>query len=55
MLPGTKIVGFTTFDEEFHRSLLTATSFDMILSARGIREPGRAIHALLPANDPLDS
>ena len=32
MLPGTKIVGFTTFDEEFRRSLLTATSFDTILS-----------------------
>src|SRR5260370_36863544 len=32
MLPGTKIVGFTTCDKAFHRALLAATSFDMVLS-----------------------
>jgi DNA-binding NarL/FixJ family response regulator len=57
MLPGTKIVGFTTFDEEFRRSLRLDTSFfDMILSKReGLAKLAEAINALLPANDPLNS
>jgi DNA-binding NarL/FixJ family response regulator len=50
MLPGTKIVGFTTFDEEFCRSLLAASAFDMILSKHaGVAKLGEAINALLPA------
>ena len=54
MLPGTKIVGFTTFDEEFRRSLLAATSFDMILSKHeGLEKLAEAINTLLPAPDPL--
>ena len=56
MLPGTKIVGFTTFDEEFRRSLLGATSFDMILSKHeGLAKLAEAIKALLPCPDPLKS
>jgi DNA-binding NarL/FixJ family response regulator len=56
MLPGTKIVGFTTFDEEFRRSLLAATSFDMILSKHeGLAKLAEAINALLPGPDPLES
>jgi DNA-binding NarL/FixJ family response regulator len=56
MLPGTKIVGFTTFDEEFRRSLLEANSFDMILSKHeGLAKLAEAIKGLLPATDPLDS
>jgi DNA-binding NarL/FixJ family response regulator len=56
MLPGTKIVGFTTFDEEFRRSLLADTSFDMILSKHeGLAKLAEAINALLPANDLLNS
>ena len=31
MLPGTKIVGFTAFDEEFRKPLLATTAFDVIL------------------------
>jgi two-component system, NarL family, response regulator NreC len=54
MLPGTKIVGFTTFDEEFRRSLLAATSFDMILSKHeGLEKLAEAINTLLPAPDPI--
>ena len=49
MLPSTKIVGFTTFDEEHCRSLL-ATAFDMILSKlEGLAKLAEAINALLPA------
>jgi DNA-binding NarL/FixJ family response regulator len=44
MLPGTKIVGFTSFDEEFRKSLLETTAFDMILS----KHEGLT-NALLPA------
>jgi DNA-binding NarL/FixJ family response regulator len=50
MLPGTKIVGFTTFDEEFRTSLLATTAFDMILSKHeGLAKLAEAINALLPA------
>jgi DNA-binding NarL/FixJ family response regulator len=50
MLPGTKIVGFTTLDEEFCRSLLGATAFDMVLSKfAGLTKLGEAINALLSA------
>ena len=50
MLPGTKIVGFTTFDEEFRRYLLADTSFDMVLSKHdGFAKLAEAINALLPA------
>jgi DNA-binding NarL/FixJ family response regulator len=56
MLPGTKIVGFTTFGQEFCRSLLAATAFDIILSKHeGLAKLGEAIKALLPAPDPLNS
>ena len=49
MLPGTKIVGFTGFDEEFRRSLLATTAFDMILSKHeGLAKLAEAISALLP-------
>src|SRR5260370_10707830 len=54
MLPGTKIVGFTTFDEEFRRALLADTSFDMVLSKHeGLAKLAEAINALLPATDAL--
>ena len=53
MLPSTKIVGFTTFDEEFCRSLLATTAFDVILSKHeGLAKLAGAINALLPAHDP---
>ena len=56
MLPGTKIVGFTTFDEEFCRSLLAAGAFDMVLSKHaGLAKLGEAINALLPAPAPHNS
>ena len=57
MLPGTKIVGFTTFDEEFRSSILEDTSFfDVILSKHeGLAKLAEAINALLPANEPLNS
>jgi DNA-binding NarL/FixJ family response regulator len=50
MLPAARIVGFTTFDEEFCRSLLAAnTSFDMILSKRqGLTKLAEVINTLLP-------
>ena len=55
MWPGTKIVGFTTFDEEHCRSLLAATAFDMILSKHeGLAKLAEVINALRPAPDPLD-
>ena len=54
MLPGTKIVGFTTFGQEECRDLLAATAFDMILSKHaGFAKLGEAINALLPAPAPL--
>src|SRR5260370_11814833 len=54
MLPGTKIVGFTTLDEELRRSLLADTSFDMVLSKHeGRATRAEAINALLPATDAL--
>ena len=55
MLPGTKIVGFTTFDEEFRRSLLADnTSFDMVLPKHeGLAKLAEVINALLPATDAL--
>ena len=50
MLPGTKIVGFTAFDEELRTSLLATTAFDMILSKhQGLAKLAEAINALLPA------
>ena len=50
MLPSTRIVGFTTFDEEFRRSLLESTAFDMILSKHdGLAKLAEVICALLPA------
>ena len=56
MLPGTKIVGFTTFDEEFRRSLLATTAFDMILSKHeGLAKLAEVVNALLPASDPNNS
>jgi DNA-binding NarL/FixJ family response regulator len=55
MLPDTKIVGFTTFDEEFRRSLLEDTAFDMILSKHdGLAKLAEAINALL-CDTPLGS
>ena len=48
MLPDTKIVGFTTFDEEFRRSLLESTAFDLILSKHdGLAKLAEVISALL--------
>jgi DNA-binding NarL/FixJ family response regulator len=56
MLPGTKIVGFTTFDEEFRRSLLATTAFDMILSKHeGLAKLAEVVNALLPVSDPNNS
>ena len=56
MLPSTKIVGFTTFDEESCRSLLAATAFDMILSKhQGLAKLAEVVNVLLPANHPLNS
>jgi DNA-binding NarL/FixJ family response regulator len=56
MLPGTKIVGFTTFDEEFRRSLLATTAFDVILSKHeGLAKLAEVVSALLPAPDPINS
>jgi two-component system response regulator EvgA len=56
ILPGTKIVGFTTFDEKFRTSLLATAAFDMILSKHeGLAKLVEAINALLPAPDPLSS
>jgi DNA-binding NarL/FixJ family response regulator len=53
MLPGMKIVGFTTFDEEFRRSLLEATAFDVILSKlEGLAKLAATVNALLPASAP---
>ena len=53
ILPGTKIIGFTTFDEEFRRYLLADTPFfDMVLSKHeGLAKLAEAINALLPATD----
>lgn len=48
LLPGTKIVGFTTFDEEFRRSLLATTAFDIILPKHeGLAKLAEAINTLL--------
>jgi DNA-binding NarL/FixJ family response regulator len=56
MLPGTKIVGFTTFDEDFRRSLLATAAFDMILSKQdGLAKLAEVISTLLPAPDPNNS
>ncbi len=56
MLPGTKIVGFTTFDEDLRRSLLATAAFDMILSKQdGLAKLAEVISALLPAPDPNNS
>jgi DNA-binding NarL/FixJ family response regulator len=56
MLPATKIVGFTTFDEEFRTSLLATTVFDKILSKHeGLAKLAEVINALMPAPDPLNS
>jgi DNA-binding NarL/FixJ family response regulator len=56
ILPGTKIVSFTTFGQEDCRDLLAATAFDMILSKhQGLAKLGEAINALLPVPEPLNS
>ena len=56
ILPGAKIVGFTTFDEDFRRSLLATAAFDMILSKHeGLAKLAEVISALLPAPDPRNS
>ena len=56
MLPATKIVGFTTFDEEFRTSLLATTAFDKILSKyEGLAKLAEAINALLPASGAFSS
>jgi DNA-binding NarL/FixJ family response regulator len=56
MLPGTKIVGFTTFDEDFRRSLLATAAFDMILSKHeGLAKLAEVVSTLLPAPDPNNS
>jgi DNA-binding NarL/FixJ family response regulator len=56
MLPGTKIVGFTTFDEDLRRSLLATAAFDMILSKQdGLAKLAEVISALLPAPDANNS
>jgi hypothetical protein len=56
MLPGTKIVGFTTFDEDFRRSLLETAAFDMILSKHeGLAKLADVVSAFLPAPDPNNS
>lgn len=53
MLPGTKIVGFTTFDEDFRKSLLATSAFDIILSKHeGLAKLAEVICALLPAPAP---
>jgi DNA-binding NarL/FixJ family response regulator len=50
MLPGTRIIGFTTFDEQACRSLLATTSFNMILSKhQGLAKLADVINVLLPA------
>jgi len=49
MLPGAKIIGFTTFGKEFRRSLLEANAFDMILSKHeGLAKLAEAINSMLP-------
>jgi DNA-binding NarL/FixJ family response regulator len=56
MLPGTKIVGFTAFDEDFRRSLLATAAFDMILSKHeGLAKLAEVVSTLLPAPDPNNS
>ena len=53
---GVAAVGFTTFDEEFCRSLLATTAFDMILSKHeGLAKLAEAINALLSALTPPNS
>lgn len=50
IVPSAKIVGFTTFDEEFRKDLLTLDTFDMVLSKRdGFAKLADAINGLLPA------
>jgi DNA-binding NarL/FixJ family response regulator len=52
MLPGTKIVAFTTFDEDLRRSVLAAGVFDMILSKHeGLAKLAEVVNALLSAPD----
>lgn len=56
MLPGTKIVGFTTFDEDFRRSLLATAAFDIILSKHeGLAKLAEVVGALLSAPEPNNS
>jgi DNA-binding NarL/FixJ family response regulator len=50
MLPGMKIVGFTSFDEDFRRSLLETSAFDMILSKHeGLAKLAEVVITLLHA------
>ena len=49
IVPSAKIVGFTTFDEEFRKDLLTLDVFDMVLSkVVGLAKLAEAINRLLP-------
>ena len=51
ILPGTKLVGFTTFDEKVRPSLLATGAFDKILSKyEGFAKLAEVINALLPAS-----
>ena len=56
MVPGTKIIGLAMFAGEFRRTQLAAAGFDLILSKHeGLAKLAKAINALLPAHDPLNS
>ena len=49
MVPDAKIIGLAMIAEEFRRSLLAASGFDMILSKHeGLAKLGEAINELLP-------
>ena len=55
LLPGTRIVGFTSFDEELRMSLLATTVFDMILSKHeGLAKLAEAICELLPTSEAIN-
>ena len=53
ILPGTKIVGFTSFDEKVRTSLLATSAFDKILSKyEGLAKLVEAIKNCCPPPDP---
>jgi DNA-binding NarL/FixJ family response regulator len=55
MLPSTRIIGFTSFNEELRTSLLATTAFDMILSKHeGLAKLAEAICEMLPTSKVID-